>query len=884
MKKMHLVSHIHWDPAWYLPYEQYRITLIPAMKEILSMLENDEAFTSFMFDGQVDAIDGYLELFPEDRDRVERLVKNGKLRIGPWYIQPEEFLLSGESHIRNLLLGIQKAKAYGGFMRVSYLCDMVGHIAQMPQIIKGFGLDRFVGWRGIVDGQERNETAYLWQAPDGSEVVLKALVDGYYHRIPADDSGFAEKIGEIYAALEPYEKGNNVLIMQGADHVPAPASTPRLIAEYNKKAGCEAIKQVTLEEHFDAMNTASLKRIRGELRAAYYHGAFMLTGILTARMSIKYKNEHASRELERWAEPFSCVNGWINGARYPAHLLQRAWLKQLKCAFHDCIYGGHVDSVTEDICNDYKRIGEITDWLNGENLFALTQAIQTVGDGDNMTIFNPSPFPMEHASVDFSYLVSETAPGREIAIFTAQGEYLPVQINAIETGVKRYCGFSGNQWEQCSPAICNRYHLTTVVPHIPGFGYVNLGIRRMPVIDQDASEQIRIGKASAGKSDLSLSGNVCENHFLRVTLCENGCLSVFDKRSGRLYNSINRIEESGDKGDLYNHSQPYSGGMYLDCHAPCECSIEQQGEGKVTFVTRRRWLLPACVEEENHRSSHLVENTIVTYATVRAFSPVIEFRTVIDNCSKDHRYRLYLPTGIVGEEISSGAQFYVSTRKREEPRPDRYIETPMNNSPQRLFTDISSDKGGIAVFSRGFSEYDARCNGDLYLTMLRCVSHLSKETNAERSYCGAGPGYATPGAQELGKHTIEYALFFHAPQEDVLPACDRFYAPVRCVQGNKYAGSLPAAASYIALWGEGLMLSAVKQSSREGEWIIRVYNARSHRVEGCLALIVPVLEAHKANLAEEHEHPLAIQNGAIVFTVEPYQIYTVALKVKEAEK
>ena len=75
MKKMHLVSHIHWDPAWYLPYEQYRITLIPAMKAILSMLENDEAFTSFMFDGQVDAIDGYLELFPEDRDRVERLVK-----------------------------------------------------------------------------------------------------------------------------------------------------------------------------------------------------------------------------------------------------------------------------------------------------------------------------------------------------------------------------------------------------------------------------------------------------------------------------------------------------------------------------------------------------------------------------------------------------------------------------------------------------------------------------------------------------------------------------------------------------------------------------------------------------------------------------------------
>ena len=119
MKKIHMVSHMHWDPAWYLPYEQYRITLIPIMKKLLDTLEQNKDFSSFMFDGQVDALDDYLLLFPEDRPRVEALVKAGRLVIGPWYIQPEEFLVSGETHIRNLLMGIKKARAYGGCMPVS---------------------------------------------------------------------------------------------------------------------------------------------------------------------------------------------------------------------------------------------------------------------------------------------------------------------------------------------------------------------------------------------------------------------------------------------------------------------------------------------------------------------------------------------------------------------------------------------------------------------------------------------------------------------------------------------------------------------------------------------------------------------------------------------
>ena len=885
MKKMHLVSHVHWDPAWYLPYEQYRITLIPLMKKLFYILENNKEYKSFMFDGQVDAIDDYLLLFPEDRPRIEALVKSGKLIVGPWYIQPEEFLLSGETHIRNMLIGIKKSKAYGGMhMPVTYLCDMVGHIAQMPQLVKGFGMDYFVGWRGILDGNERNEAAYMWEAPDGSAVLMKDLTNGYYNFIPGDFESFEAKINEMYQTLEPYEKGEHILIMQGADHRPAIENTPDLIKQYNEKYGEDTIEHVTLLDHFKSINPADCKTIRGEMRAAWFPHSFMLTGIITARMSIKYKNEYVSRELERWTEPFAAINSWVTDAEYPKNLLDYAWVKQLKCAFHDCIYGGHVDSVTGDIFNDYKKVLEITDWTNGESLFALTKAIKTVGDGDNITVFNPTQWERKNYTVDFDYLVIEDKEGYEFAVFTEDGQYLPVQVNKLEKGVKGYTGFSFNQWEQCDPTIYNKYSLSVNVPSVPGFGYINLGIKRIPIIDQDAVEYIKVRKLSAGKTDLSLSGNACENSYLKVTFEDNGYISVYDKTTDTFYKDINRIEESGDKGDLYNYSKPYSDRIYYDSGADTVTYIDAAGDNKVTFVTERKWMLPEEVVDRSLRSEKLVLNTIKTYVTIYSYSKTIEIKTIIDNQSKDHRYRLFVPSGIAGTDIQSGSQFYVNSRKRTTEIPDSYIEQPMNNQPQRLFTDISDGKKGITVISRGFSEYDAKENGDVYFTMLRCVSHLSKDTNGERSYCNAGPEYATPLAQEIGTHEIEYALYFHEGdyiKGESVKACDEFYAKPRCVQGHKYDGSLPASGSYISINGDGLVISAVKKAEEDGEWIIRVYNSLDKEVKGSVSTIKKIAKAFKTNLNEKHEFELDITDNAAQITVGAYQIYTIAIKFEE---
>ena len=70
----------------------------------------------------------------------------GRLAIGPWQVLVDEFLVSGETILRNLEYGQRRGKELGGAMAVGYLPDMFGHVAQMPQILKRSGIERAVVW------------------------------------------------------------------------------------------------------------------------------------------------------------------------------------------------------------------------------------------------------------------------------------------------------------------------------------------------------------------------------------------------------------------------------------------------------------------------------------------------------------------------------------------------------------------------------------------------------------------------------------------------------------------------------------------------------------------------------------------------------------------
>ena len=124
-------------------------SVIDAVKQI-DILDADDTFTTFVLDGQAVMLEDYLELRPEQRDRLVARVREGRIHVGPWYVLADTLIPSGESAVRNLWLGRRVGESLGvPLMSVGYLPDQFGHGAQIPQILAGFGIAGAVVWRGF---------------------------------------------------------------------------------------------------------------------------------------------------------------------------------------------------------------------------------------------------------------------------------------------------------------------------------------------------------------------------------------------------------------------------------------------------------------------------------------------------------------------------------------------------------------------------------------------------------------------------------------------------------------------------------------------------------------------------------------------------------------
>jgi len=165
---MHVISHTHWDREWYLTFQQFRMRLVDLIDNLLNLLERDEDFKYFNFDGQTIVLEDYLEIKPQNEAKLRQYIQEGRILVGPWYQLNDEFLVSGESTIRSLLIGHLIAEDFGSVTKIGYLPDQFGNISQMPQIFQGFGIDNCLFGRGLqlVDGRK---TEFIWESPDGSQ-------------------------------------------------------------------------------------------------------------------------------------------------------------------------------------------------------------------------------------------------------------------------------------------------------------------------------------------------------------------------------------------------------------------------------------------------------------------------------------------------------------------------------------------------------------------------------------------------------------------------------------------------------------------------------------------------------------------------------------------
>ena len=425
-RRAHLVSHTHWDREWYLTYPRFRVQLVETVDAVLDQLERDPAFVHFCLDGQTLAVRDYLEARPDQAGRIASLATAGALALGPWYVLPDEFLVSGEATVRNLQLGHADAARHGsGAQKVGYLPDTFGHLAQMPQILRQAGIDSFVYWRGHGDEHDRLGLEWWWEAPDGSRVLAINQEDGYVNaaalgheelwhahtRRAVDPARAVAKVGALFARMATRSRASTWLLSNGCDHHPPQREFGAMLAALRAAYPDTEFTHGSLSDYVAALRAdlaapdpttceattgeapTDLPAWRGELLGG--KAAPILSGVWSARMNLKRQNAALQDLLAHQLEPFLAYAHLVHGQPPHRGLVDHCWRELLKNHPHDSICGCSVDQVHRDMQTRFAEVRETGEHLASRTLERLAPSFGPTEEQDRDTLIvvaNPLPW------------------------------------------------------------------------------------------------------------------------------------------------------------------------------------------------------------------------------------------------------------------------------------------------------------------------------------------------------------------------------------------------------------------------------------------------------------------------------------------------------------
>lgn len=339
LHKLLLIPQTSWEREGAKTLAECLPELINVLEGVLDGLEKDPQ-GAFTFDGQVIAIEDYLLARPDNLARVSKLVRSGRLKIGPLYVQPDLFLPNAESMLRNFEEGIRSASAIGRVSNVAYLPSALGHPGQMPQVIRGFGMDRYVLSSGLLPGGLLPEGAKLgstftWQAPSGDSVVVFADQAG-----PATSDGLLEKIEEVLTARESGAKNTVLWASVGGKRTAYPEVLNETIARINAEHPEVEVELGGFDTLAKIAGRGQLERYSGDITDASSQSAYR--SVNSTRMALKLQNFACERLLLNWLEPYSALLGGLKREE-----LRPLWRTLLSNHVQSSISGTGTDSVHE---------------------------------------------------------------------------------------------------------------------------------------------------------------------------------------------------------------------------------------------------------------------------------------------------------------------------------------------------------------------------------------------------------------------------------------------------------------------------------------------------------------------------------------------------------
>ncbi len=857
-KTLHIIPHSHWDREWYQSFEAHRIKLVELFDAIIEEMEKSDEYTYYHMDGQFIPVEDYLEIRPHMRDRLQKLIKEGRIQVGPWYVLQDEFLTSGEANVRNMLYGIQLSKKFGAEpLMCGYFPDAFGNVGQAPQICQGFGIDNAVFGRGLNDVGSDNQvirqngitkSELIWRAPDGSEVIGILFTHWYSNanELPAEPDALRERILRLCHSMDRFSVTDHLLGMNGCDHQPLQRNLVDVIKLANEVQDEYKVVQSNMKDYIEEIRKYrdKLTPFTGEIIGQYTSGICLLTSTASTHIDIKTRNWRNQHTLERLAEPATRLAALVGG-QYDRDFFLYAWRRLMQNHPHDSICTCSCDEVYDAMLARFDSSQQVADKMVENALTHLAGAVNTNCGGD-MAILVLSLEPGKStttvkANVDFS----RDANAQAIAIYDAEGNLVPAKVNRIDNQFTYT--LPNDRFRQ--PRRVDRFEVEFPVT-TEGMGW-------------QVYKVVKVDAAPAVDCPIAIREGGMENETLSLTFNADGSFDLTDKRTGRTFRNQNRLEDQPDVGESYNFK---AGGDAVLCDT-AEISLFETTAYSATFKTSAK--LPG-------------DATVTSYITLQKGVSRVDIKSVILNNGEDHRIRALFDSDVLTAHALSEGQFDLTARPIE---PTFTWENPDNLQKTQAFVAMEPAANGcadscaesgvegacLAIANRGICEYEILRNGHntVAITLLRCVAEM-----------GDWGTFPTPKAQCKGEYTLEYAVvpYCTACKGKAYRTAYDFAAPATLAIGTEcHEGKVPAAKQYVSFDNPYLHVTACKQAEDRDTTILRFFNLTGETQTLNATLCGCVKEAYLTNLNEERQSALTIEDGTLTLDIPAKKIITVEL-------
>jgi len=827
---LYLLSYLLWEREGVATFEITRAQLLDTITLLIEHLRTNadgvEQLKHVILGGQTVLIE---DIAAVRSDLVALLViynAGGRFGIGPWYIQVDSRLVSGESLIRNLLLGRTDVSRHGiDLMDTAFMPFAVEHSAQLPQILTGFDISSVL----ITSPQAIMSLPFRWVSPDGSHVmVINHHNTGDVSKTITEQE-YSQPDGP-YLWLNSIDNDNELVAPTVPDDVQVPAV------------------QSTLDDYIRALRKGLPDGLRpalkGELQLL---GPGYQAGRFSTRLYLKQANARLQALLTHQTEPWLAIALTDGKPKSPDNLralLDHSWRELMKNQSRNNLTGCSHDTVTQETEIRNQRILDVTQRIQDVSLDALpgtltrttSYAQQSASRVETyIGIWNSHNFRIEQI-VDISLILPEGMYPK--TLLDDKGEDINFRWELDETDSDYTCqiGFRAQ---------------------VDAVGYTVFTLK----LSNEKPDSYHDNDTNKGKAISNMAGE-----SLRV---EKGEL-VWSRMGQRIADFLS-FYDGGDAGDTYNYRKPepdvlVRAGMTDMVNVESTATYER-------LIFRKRMRIAPDLKDDLSRSRGLSLLDITTTATFYDNIPGIYFRTTFTNKAQDHRLRAHFRTNVNVDSILTDATFGLAKRKIVKDAAMVVAHPQVNVFPIQTLAAVEGEKETLVLMSRGLTEIEpVMDNGEvtLALTLLRSVGWLKRGEN----------GIPAKGAQYERDIVAEYAIL---PMKDANPAAmlragQAYTAPLQAFQYHEKPN--PIRKSYLTFDNDSVVMTALKPPQIGEGWIVRFLNPTDKEIRGTLTTHAHLTSAKLVNLAEEDKAEYVITKNKINVTIEPNKIHTIRLEFR----